>query len=173
MPPVARTLPEPTTDALIVEPPPDLQYSSPDLINAGQTFQQQRLTALIESTDLALLEWYVGDEQNDAKKSEITSRIGSFMPKMSRNPEMLRLVHLTIVNDEESWDDTAKHKTHSKVRYLKTMEKNAQDPYRTHGDRFPTAIFHCCRDHCFPTIAIDPQQMLLLDELIFIHDYAN
>ena len=95
------------------------------------------------------------------------------MVKMSRNPEMRRLLHLAIVDDEESWDDTAIDKAHSKVCDLMTMEKNAQAAYRTHGERFPTATWHCCRTHCFATIAMDPQQILLLDELIFNHDYAN
>ena len=166
MPPVARTVPEPATDALTVETPPDLQQSPHELLHAGQTSAKKRLTALIESTDPILLERYFGEEQNDAKKSEVTRRIGSFMVKMSRDPEMRGLLHIVIVDDEESWDDTAIDKAHSKVRDLMNMEKNAQAAYRAHGDRLPTTIWHCCRHHCLATIAMDPQQMLLLDELI-------
>lgn len=53
------------------------------------------------------------------------------------------------------------------------MENRIQIAYRVHRERFPTAIWHCCTNLCFATIATDPLQYMVLDEMILIHDYAN
>lgn len=173
MAPVSRIFHETATDAVPVEPPPDLQCPPHGSSNAEQPSVEQKLAAVIESSSPALLEQYFGEEQNDAEKSEITSRIGIFMLKMSQDPDIRRLLNLAIVDDDDLRDGAAKEVAQAKVLDFMTMEKKAQAAYRAHGDRFPTAIWHCCRKLCFATIAMDPQQMLLLDEIIFIHNYAN
>lgn len=54
-----------------------------------------------------------------------------------------------------------------------TLEKRAHATFRAHKDYFPTSIWNCCRRFCFTSIAIDPDKILLFEELRLIHEVAE
>lgn len=56
---------------------------------------------------------------------------------------------------------------------LLEMERRAQAAFRAYKDTFPPSIWTCCSRFCFASIAIDPEILILFEELRLIHEVAE
>lgn len=128
---------------------------------------------MFRATDAALLKELFGQGQNDPSRSHVENRIGSFLLELDRDSELRGSLEVALIHDDNLRDEASKAAAHEKMNSFMDMEKRAQLAYRIHRDRFPTAIWHCCKNLCFARVATDPRQYMLLDELILIHDHAN
>lgn len=53
------------------------------------------------------------------------------------------------------------------------MEERMEVAYRRNKERFPTQVWHCCKQFCFSKIAADPKHYKLFEELGLIHEQAE
>lgn len=133
-------------------------------ISAQQSFQN-----LVYAAEPELLRQYFGEDQNSEDQVLVTNRLGRFLLRLSEDKDMCASFENAIVDINNSTTDTSDEK----VALFMEREKRAQVAYKVHGDRFPSPIWHCCKNVCFATIATDPMQLMVLSELIDIHKYAE
>lgn len=88
---------------------------------------QQRFEDLFNATDPALLDNYFGEQENSASKSQVSSRVGKVLLRLSGNGSLRDSFDLAIVNDDNH-DAESNSEAQAKVISFMEMEKKVQRP---------------------------------------------
>ena len=144
----------------------DLSMATVSQKQAFQEFQN-----LFKNADKSMLDSFFSKSANTQEKTATTYEIGSSIISFANlcDPVIKRSFDQAFLYmDEEMLREDV-----LLAREYMEMETRTQAAHRSHSHRFPTSIWHCCKSLCFATIASDPKQCMLLDELIQIHEHAN
>lgn len=170
------------SDCPVVSLAPSISYSgtpadSNQLTAEGQDMRctvvhaEDSFEELFDRTDPTLIQEYFSGGEDRTKKHVAAIRISSFMLQMSKSGPLRETLDLAIANSGGGSSPTPEAK--GKRDSFMEAGRRVQMAYRIHKHRFPSPIWHCCRRLCFATIATDPLQFMLFDELIMMQEHAE
>lgn len=182
---MASNLPEifrGTFDATLVrarEDQRDVLHSStvPPAIDPQKHFED--MFDRVNDADPSLIQQFFGGQPGAVSQSQASGRtecghIGKFLFEVAQPGPLRESLDFAIVNDSISEEAGGSgNEGLEQLRAFVDMEKRVEEVYRLHKNRFPTQIWHCCKNLCFAKVACDPQQYMVFTELVMVHEHAE
>lgn len=110
-----------------------------------------------------------GQGQNVTAESQIPGDLGNFLFRMRQVGSLQELLLFTIVNDIDTDDEESRKACEEQIKLVMEKEKKLEWAYRRNKQRFPTQIWHSCKQMCFSRIESDPDQFPMVEELAVLH----